>query len=74
MPKPNPTEPKSRKVMKRSGVKELVTALRDLGVSADDIVIDRAPDGSVRVYKRAPLQRAQMSDLERWKVEHAQAP
>ena len=52
--------------MKRSGVKELVEALRSAGVSADDIVIDRAPDGSVRVYKRAPIKRAQMSDLDRW--------
>lgn len=58
------------KAMKRSGVKELVDALKTAGVSADDIVIDRAPDGSVRVYKRAPIQRAQMSDLERWKAEN----
>jgi len=61
------------KPMKRSGVKELVDALKAAGVSADDIVIDRAPDGSVRVYKRAPVQRAQMSELDRWKAEHAHA-
>ena len=48
-PSPHKT-PKA--AMKRSGVKELVEALRAAGVSADDIVIDRAPDGSVRVYKR----------------------
>ena len=56
---------------KRSGVKELVSALVDAGVSGDDIVIDRAPDGSIRVYKRAPESRAKLSDLDRWKADHA---
>ena len=42
----------SKKAQKRSSVKELVGVFLSAGVSIDDIVIDRGPDGSVSVYKR----------------------
>ena len=71
MPASRKTTKEPSKSLKRSGVKEMVNALYDLGVSKDDIVIDRAPDGSIRVYKRGPVERAKMTDLDRWKAEHA---
>ncbi len=63
--------------MKRSGVKELVSALTSNGISIDDIVIERDQDGAVRVYKKDKALTAKLSPLEVWKQKqgenHAQA-
>ena len=55
--------------MKRSGVKELVNALVSAGVHVDDIVVERDPDGSVRVYRRDKEIRVnKLSALEKWEL------
>lgn len=57
---------------KRSGVKEMVAALTREGVSIDDVVIRRDPDGTMCVYKRSPAERTKLSDLDKWRAQNAE--
>lgn len=72
---PKLTTPANISKRRRSGVSELTNALISAGVSADDIVIQRDPDGTVRVFKSPErvIIVNKLSSLDKWKLEHRDA-